>query len=68
MAAFGDFTPVTFVNSSAPAINDVNLNAIEDLLALTDEELRLRQAVRLSEYIDYFRSRNTKVIDYFNDS
>ena len=68
MAAFGDFTPVTFVNSSAPAINDVNLNAIEDLLALTDEELRIRQAVRLSEYIDYFRSRNTKVIDYFNDS
>ncbi|MEN8907888.1 MAG: hypothetical protein ABF289_18205 [Clostridiales bacterium] len=68
MADFRKFVPVTFSNGGVPAINDINLNAIEDLLEITDEELGRSQAVSFSDYIEYFQSRNSKIIDLFSDS
>ena len=68
MSEFGNFVPVTFVNGGVPAINDTNLNEIENLLTLTDEELRRRQTIKLSEYLEYFHSRNTKRVDFFTDA
>ena len=46
MSEFGKFTPVTFSNGGAPAINDTNLNELERVVGITDEELSFSKAKR----------------------
>lgn len=65
MAAFNEFTQITFVDGTSPPINAANLNAIEGVVALADEELARSKSFKLREYLEYFRQRNTKDIDQF---
>jgi hypothetical protein len=67
LSAFGKFVEIAFANGVAPAINETNLNEMERVLALTDEELRRRQTLKLSDYIQYFWQRNCKQIESFQD-
>jgi hypothetical protein len=68
MANFGDYTKTTYINTSAPAINQVNLNNVENKLDLVDEELRRSQTFRLSDYLNTMHQCNTKEIEDFQDS
>lgn len=65
--AFGDFSEVTFNDGMAPPINAANLNEMEGLLAITDLELERSKSFKLSEYLEYFRKRNQKDIDQYQD-
>lgn len=67
MANFGDFVEKTWNDGANPPINAANLNANEDLLELTDNELARSQSFHLNEYLKYFRNRNTKDIELFQD-
>jgi hypothetical protein len=68
MANFGDYTETTYVNTTIPAINQTNLNNIENKMALVDEELRRSQSFRLSDYLNTMYQCNTKEIEAFDDS
>lgn len=63
MAAFNEFSEITFIDGNSPPINAANLNALENVVALTDTELARSQSFKLSEYLQYFRKRNQKDID-----
>lgn len=65
--AFGDFSEVTFNDGMAPPINATNLNEMEGLLTITDLELERSKSFKLSEYLEYFRKRNQKDIDQYQD-
>ena len=66
MANFGEFTEITFNDGAAPPINADNLNAMEGVLALTDQELARSQSFSMQRYLEYFFNRNTKEIDPIN--
>lgn len=64
---FGEFTEVTFADGVAPPINAANLNALEGVVALTDQELARSQSFSMQRYLEYFYNRNTKLILAFNE-
>jgi hypothetical protein len=63
--AFNEFSEVTFADGVAPPINAANLNALEGVVAETDEELARSKSFKLTEYLEYFRKRNQKDIDQY---
>jgi hypothetical protein len=67
--AFGSYERISWVDGASPPISADNLNSHEDLLVLTDEELRRSQCVNLakSRLKEYFWNRNDKQIDSFDD-
>lgn len=67
MAAFNEFSEITFNDGASPPINAANLNALEGVVNLTDKELARSQSFKLREYLEYFRKRNTKDIDIYDD-
>lgn len=67
MAEFGKFSEITFINGTSPPINADNLNELERVVALADQELARSDAVKFSEWTQYFYERNTKVLYYFSD-
>lgn len=67
MANFGDYTKTEYVNTTAPALNQTNLNNNEDKLDLVDEELRRSQTFNLSQYLNIMYQCNTKEIANFQD-
>jgi hypothetical protein len=68
MANFGDYTKTEYVNTTAPALNQTNLNNNENKLDLVDEELRRSQTFNLSQYLNIMYQCNTKEIASFQDS
>ena len=67
MAVFGDFVEITFENGNTPAINETNLNAIEDVCAKADEELRRSASVDWKTYLEYYFDRSVLEIEAFED-
>lgn len=65
MADFGAWTPATFNNGAAPAIDEDVMNSYEDWIDIADDELRRSQSVKLKDYISYFWQRNIKLLDDF---
>lgn len=68
MSNFKDWSEVTFVNGSAPAINAVNLNAIEDSLTKLMNELNYSNSFNLYHILRYATGKNIKIIDECDDS
>lgn len=70
MSVFGDYNSIipTWNNGASPAINASRLQAICDLLNLLDEEARRSQSKSFKSYLEYFASRSTKPIEFFEDS
>jgi hypothetical protein len=66
--AFGDFSEVTFVNGTTPAINATNLNAIESKLEEIDDELSVSRFQNYVSYKNYGLNRSYKLIDNLNDA
>lgn len=67
MAGFGNFTPLTWANGGAPAINDVNLQAAWDILAELDGEFWRSQTLNAYDILEYFFHNNCKEVDNFTD-
>lgn len=65
---FGNYNKTTYINTSAPALNQTNLNNAEDKIEDIDEELRRSKTFSLSEYLRAFYQRSTKEIEIFDDS
>lgn len=67
MAGFGNFTPLTWVNGGAPAINDTNLQSAWDILTTLDGEFYRAQTLNAEDILEYFHSVNCKEVDNFTD-
>lgn len=67
MAVHGNFTELTFVNSTTPALNATNMNAIESTLKITDTELARSQCFSWEFYKEMFFNCSQKTIDRFLD-
>lgn len=67
MTVHGNFTELTFVNASTPAINAVNLNAIESTLKIADTELARSLSFNWNFYKEMFFNCSQKTINRFLD-
>lgn len=67
MAGFGNFTPLTWINGVAPAINAVNLQAAWDILAELDGEFWRSQTLNAYDILEYFFHVNCKEIENFTN-
>lgn len=67
MSVHGNFTELTFVNASSPAINAVNLNAIESTLKIADTELARSLSFNWNFYKEMFFNCSQKTINRFLD-
>jgi len=67
MAVHGNFTELTFVNASTPAINATNLNAIESTLKIADTELARSLSFNWNFYKEMFFNCSQKTINRFLD-
>ncbi len=67
MGDFGKYTPIAWINGGPPCIDADNLLSHEDVLSLTDEELRRSQCLNFekSKLKEYFWQRCTKEICNF---
>lgn len=66
MAIFGNWTPITFINTTPPAIDQDALTDIEDWIDIADEENRKSQTVNFEKIMNYFWQRNIKEIENFS--
>lgn len=67
MTVHGNFSELTFVNSTTPAINAVNLNAIESTLKITDTELARSLSFNWEFYKEMFFNCSQRTINRFLD-
>src|SRR4030065_2505319 len=67
MAGFGNFTPLTWANGGAPAINDTNLQSAWDILTTLDGEFYRAQTLNADDLLEYFHHSNCKEIDNFTN-
>lgn len=67
MSVHGNFSELTFVNATTPAINAVNLNAIESTLKIADTELARSLSFSWEYYKDMFFNSSQKTINRFLD-
>jgi hypothetical protein len=67
--ALGSYVPIAWVNGGPPPIDADNLLSHEEVLELSDQELRRSQCVNFekSKLKEYFWERNTKEIEDFED-
>jgi len=65
MSVHGNFNELTFVNSTTPAINAVNLNAIEATLKIADTELARSLSFSWDFYKKMFFNCSQKTINRF---
>jgi hypothetical protein len=65
MAVHGNFTELTFVNSTTPAINAANLNAIESTLKIADTELARSLSFSWDFYKKMFFNCSQRTINRF---
>jgi len=66
MAIFGNWTPITFINTTPPAIDQDALNDIESWIDIADEENRKSQTVNFEKIMTYFWQRNINEIENFS--
>src|SRR4030065_524416 len=66
MAIFGNWTPISFINTTPPAIDQDALNDIEDWIDIADEENRKSQTVNFEKIMTYFWQRNINEIENFS--
>lgn len=64
---FANWTEITFVNGTTPAINAVNLNAIEASLTGVMNELNYSNGFNFKQYLDYAIENGIKDIVAFNN-
>lgn len=68
--ASGDYTKTVWQNGAGvghPAINEDNLNNIEDKIDELDSELAYSGNYRFRELLEYFWNKNCKIIHLFDD-
>ena len=68
MSEFGNFAALPWTNGGGESINATTLNLRETKIDQLDEECRRSQAISFNEYRDYFMSRSTNIIVYFEDN
>jgi hypothetical protein len=64
---FANWSEITFVNGTTPAINAVNLNAIESSLTGVMNELNYSNGFNFKQYLDYAIENGTLDIKAFNN-
>jgi hypothetical protein len=67
MANFSDYTKLTYVNSTSPAINATNLNKNEDSLELIMDELNYAHGWTFKNVLSYCYNMSTRCIEKFFD-
>lgn len=67
MTVAGNFSKLTFVNGTTPAINAVNLNDIENYVNLLDDEAKRSSNFDFKFYKQYMYDNSTKLITDFSD-
>lgn len=64
---FANWTEITFVNGTTPAINAVNLNNIESAITGVMNELNYSNGFNFKQYLDYAIENGVKDIKAFNN-